>query len=113
MRSTSSPAALGPRRGYGRAPPTCRGRSSIAPIGGELSEESIERHDRRPGRRGSWPDRRGRDEAAPYGIREQGIRQQRTASFPGRDELGHDSIAIRDEDRFAPGGQTHVLAQLV
>jgi len=79
----------------------------------KLPEEFGELHDRCSGWRGPRPHGRGRDEAAPHCFREHGVRQQRTSSFPGRHELGNDSVPVRDEDRLAPCGQPHILAELV
>ena len=49
----------------------------------------------------------------PNGIEEERVRNQRAPAERGRTELGHDAIAVRDQDGFASGREPDVLAELV
>jgi hypothetical protein len=64
------------------------------------------------GARTRWQDR-GRHDATPDEIREQGVGHVPAPRRARRGELRHDVVPVRDEDRLALRREPHVLAQLV
>jgi hypothetical protein len=56
---------------------------------------------------------RGSDPSVPEGIEQKRIRNQGASTRRGRTKLGHDAIAVRDQNDFASGSQSDVFAELV
>jgi hypothetical protein len=96
-----------------QGPLNYRDRSSICSIFPQIMQYFREFHHWFP--RGRFPADQQRGSYPPLsnGREKKRIRNQRAAIRSGWTKLGHDTIAVRDQHRFAPGRQPDVFAQLV
>jgi hypothetical protein len=76
-------------------------------------QDFTEIHHRIPHRQLPGNQDRGSDPSVPEGIEQKRIRNLGASTRPGRTKLGHDAIAVRDQNDFASSSQPNVFAELV
>src|SRR4029450_6019757 len=110
-RSTATRGASAFRRAGERAPPRCRGRSSLAAVPVEIAKHLFGGAHGFPGGDDAPWRERGPEHAVAHHGGELCIGEPFAATFPRRHDLGDDPVAVGHQHGFAPCSEPDVFAE--